>query len=240
MAETINERGGLIGTLKTDPLRNFRYLVNMQPYWTDDTSVHQKPDLASMEFGFTSVSGLSIATEAIPYREGGMNTTLHQLPGQTTFSPITLTRGVHLGNDRAWRWMRRLFSVTGGPGASTAAINFRATVDIYVLQHPVTRVFSGGYTGIDEEEGAATTEATSSENDAIGVGFRVYNAWIQSLAYSDLNAGDNAVLVEQMVLAHEGFNMLWPGGGTSAETLLNVNAGNADAKWQSAMAPNNK
>lgn len=216
----INARGGLTGTLKTDPLRNFRYLVKFQPYWTET------PNLGNMEFGFTSVSGLSVATEAIPYREGGMNTTLHQIPGQTTFSPITLTRGVHLGNDKAWRWMRRLFSVTGGPGASAAGINFRALVDIYVLQHPVTRtnVNPKGSSGLDTGP-AYYNEADSSMNDPVGVAFRVYNAWIQSLSYSDLNAGDNAVLVEQMVLAHEGFNMSWPGrNGTTVDDLLGTSA----------------
>jgi hypothetical protein len=39
--------------------------------------------------------------------------------------------------------------------------------------------------------------------------FKVYNAWITSLAYSDLNAGDNAILVEQMSLTHEGFEVIW-------------------------------
>jgi phage tail-like protein len=35
----------------------------------------------------------------------------------------------------------------------------------------------------------------------------VYNAWPTAVAYSDLNAGDNALLVEQMTLVHEGFNI---------------------------------
>jgi hypothetical protein len=39
--------------------------------------------------------------------------------------------------------------------------------------------------------------------------FKVYNAWISQLAYSDLNAGDNAILVEQMTLVHEGFEVIW-------------------------------
>jgi hypothetical protein len=39
--------------------------------------------------------------------------------------------------------------------------------------------------------------------------FKVYNAWITSVAYSDLNAGDNALFVEQMVLVHEGFDVKW-------------------------------
>jgi len=34
----------------------------------------------------------------------------------------------------------------------------------------------------------------------------VYNAWPTALAYSDLDAGANQLLIEQMTLAHEGFD----------------------------------
>jgi len=196
--------------LLTDPLRNFRFLVKFFPYWKSKGENSLQELGRSVQFGFTSVSGLSAATEAIPYREGGMNTTLHQIPGQTTFSPITLSRGVHLGNSQGWRWMRRLFNVQGGNnggkdfGVAGARNEFRAQVDIYVLTHPATRGNDGGRLNDNAIAG--------SKNDPIGVGFRVYNAWLQSVAYSDLNAGDNAVLVEQMVLAHEGFEMAWPEG----------------------------
>lgn len=195
----LNKRAGL-QALESDPLRNFRYVVKFLPYWPDGTD----PKLGSMKFGFTSVSGLSVATEAIPYREGGHNTTLHQIPGQSTFSPVTLSRGVHLGNRYAWDWIRRLFSVVGGAEGSTYEVNFRCSVDIHVLLHPVERskVDTANHTWRDEE--------SDSQNDLVGLSFRLYNAWIQSLAYSDLNAGDNAVLVEQIVLAHEGFDMRWP------------------------------
>lgn len=207
----INTRGSF---LQSDPLRNFRFLVKFRPYETE--SNHVNPIKNSM-FGFTSVSGLTVATEAIPYREGGMNTTLHQIPGQSTFSPITLSRGVHLNNKNAWRWMRRMFSVTATPMPknnrknstrnpnSSNDYNFRASVDIMVLTHPPSR--SGDRSGLK-----ATEAHQGSQNDTIALSFRVYNAWISSLAYSDLNAGDNAILVEQMVLAHEGFDMYWWNG----------------------------
>jgi len=43
----------------------------------------------------------------------------------------------------------------------------------------------------------------------VQVSFKLYSAWIGSLAYSDLDAGGNAVAVEQMTLNYEGFEMLW-------------------------------
>lgn len=191
--------------LISDPLRNFRFLVRFRPYWNKgDSELDELGISRGAQFGFTSVSGLSVATEAIPYREGGMNTTLHQIPGQTTFSPITLSRGVHMGRSEAWYWMKKLFAVTeGANGPNSSGDNlrtqFRAAVEIHVLAHPASR-FNDGSTG----------SFIGAKNDPVAVAFKVHNAWIQSIAYSDLNAGDNAVLVEQMVLAHEGFQMAWP------------------------------
>jgi phage tail-like protein len=183
-------------SLNSDPTRNFRFLVQFQPY-----NVKDHP-MKKVNFGFTSVSGLSMAVESIPYREGGMNTTLHQIPGQASFSPITLTRGVHLGNSQAWRWMKRLFAAVG-PTTSGGypAYQFRSSVTIHVLQHPVNM---GNDSGVPYEDGLV-----GSRNDPVAMSFRAYNAWISSLAYSDLNAGDNAIAVEQMTLVHEGLDMYW-------------------------------
>jgi len=179
----------------TDPLRNFKFVVN----------INHKPSntrgILSQGLGFMSVSGLAATTEAIPYREGGMNTTVHQLPGQTSFSPVTLQRGVTLGGNSAgpWNWFRQLFDVVGGAG--TGPVNrpsgndFRCAVDINVLEHPVTHY------AIPEE----------SAGPSVPVKLRVilHNAWITGISFSDLNAGDNAVMVEQMSLVHEGFQVLY-------------------------------
>jgi phage tail-like protein len=107
MATIINNRSNLI----TDPLRNFRFLVTFTPLDSSNTTMSA---LSSATMGFTSVSGLSVATDAIPYREGGYNTTVHQIPGQTTFTPLTLQRGVMVGTNRNWEWMRNMFATVGG------------------------------------------------------------------------------------------------------------------------------
>lgn len=193
-------------SLNSDPTRNFRFLVEFQPY---EPANHP---FKRVNFGFTSVAGLSMAVESIPYREGGMNTTLHQIPGQATFSPITLTRGVHLGNSQAWRWIKRLFAAVG-PANQTGfpAYQFRSSVTIHVLQHPVNM---GNDTGVPYSIGQL-----ASRNDPVAFSVRAYNAWISSLAYSDLNAGDNAIAVEQMTLVHEGLDMFWENDiGTQQQT----------------------
>ena len=49
--------------------------------------------------------------------------------------------------------------------------------------------------------------------------FKVYNAWPTTVAYSDLNAGDNALYVEQMTLVHEGFDLNWGSVDTTTKTF---------------------
>jgi len=197
MATVINNRSSLL----TDPIRNFRFLVTFKPHKTD---ADWFSDQAS--FGFTSVSGLAVTTDSIPYREGGYNTTVHQIPGQTTFSPVTLQRGVILGTRQNWDWMRKLFAtVEGGSTTNTLGESFRADLEIAVLTHPIP-----GSTNVG---GVGTTE-----DDHVSLRFRVYNAWPTSVAYSDLNAGDNAIFVEQMTLVHEGFDVNWATNLQAGET----------------------
>jgi phage tail-like protein len=188
MATVINNRS----TLTTDPIRNFRFLVTFIPH---DESNKALELLNSATFGFTSVSGMAVTTDSIPYREGGYNTTDHQIPGQTSFTPITLQRGVILGTKQNWNWMRQMFSTVQGGGARSVDKNFRCDLEIEVLSHPIP--------------GAQTADDTLEKGDHVAMRFRVYNCWPTAVAYSDLNAGDNALFVEQMSLVHEGFDVNW-------------------------------
>jgi phage tail-like protein len=198
-------------SLETDPIRNFRFLVTFKPLPGGAAGGGSWNQPSKVAIGFTSVSGLSVNTDSIPYREGGYNTTVHQIPGQTTFSPITLQRGVVLGTSQHWDWMRKLFATVQNGTASTLGENFRADIEIEVLTHPIA-----GSGGSEELTGG-------TYNDHVSARFQVYNAWPTSVAYSDLNAGDNALFVEQLTLVHEGFDMSWgtdltPGGSAPAFT----------------------
>lgn len=201
MPTIINNRSSLI----TDPLRNFRFLVTFKPL-TDATGAPistATSNLKSAKFGFTSVSGMAVTTDSIPYREGGYNTTVHQIPGQTTFAPITLQRGVILGTSQNWEWMKNLFAtVQGGGSTRLRTENFRCDMEIAVLSHPIPA------TGENDN--------TPTASDHVAMRFNVYNAWPTSVAYSDLNAGDNALFVEQMTLVHEGFNVNWAANLTTS------------------------
>ena len=206
MPTIVNPRSNLI----TDPLRNFRFLVSFIPQDPSNTALKGLVGAQATTFGFTSVSGLSVTTDSIPYREGGYNTVVHQIPGQTTFTPITLQRGVILNTKQNWEWMRNLFA-TVASGGSTRSLgqNFRCDLEIQVLSHPIP---------------AAGEDDNSKKTDHVALRARVYNAWPTAVAYSDLNAGDNALLVEQMTLVHEGFDINWAPSLTENAPAFGVTA----------------
>jgi phage tail-like protein len=114
---------------------------------------------------------------------------------------------VILNTNQNWDWMRNMFAtVAGGGSTRSIAQNFRCNLEVQVLSHPIP---SAGETD------------NSSATDHVAMRFEVYNAWPTSVAYSDLNAGDNALFVEQMTLVHEGFDVNWaPNLTTQAADFL--------------------
>lgn len=163
-----------IAHLATDPLRNFKFLVTFLP----------GNGGAAIPMGFMSVSGLNMTVDVIAYREGGYNTTTQKLPGQADFSPITLSRGVALisNGNFDYNWMSQLFTVMQGTGSAADGNDFRWSVLVQILDHPVT-----------------------TPQVAVKAEFLIYNAWPTSIAWSDLDAGANQLFISQLVLAHEGF-----------------------------------
>ena len=194
-----------LSTLMTDPVRNFKFLVTFIP--TDEWKDTSKP----AQMGFVSLSGLSVTTEPIAYREGGYNTNVHQIPGQSAFTPITLSKGVMLGQNSNALWMKRLFSILTPAVTSGVGAGFRCHLDIQVLSHPYPQASTGGTSG----------QAVTPYDQHTSLRFKVYNAWISSLSYSNLDAGANTLMVEEMSLVHEGFDVAYATGyeltGTAKE-----------------------
>lgn len=166
-------------SIATDPLRNFRFIVNI-----NHVTAGGKKKL--VELGFMNCAGLNVETQVIAYRQGGYNLTPQKMPGQSEFTPITLSRGVMVNTPHAYEWVREIFSVIQG-GGSYAPKNkkddFRSDIDIMVLAHPYTL----------------------NNKVPVKLRFKVYRAWPGSIGFSDLDAGGNAVLMEQMVIQHEGW-----------------------------------
>jgi phage tail-like protein len=199
-----NTKIGTHSTLASDPLRSFRFQCEFSVAGGDGVF---SPKLISSNAaptgalstgwvgGFSNISGLNITTQSIPYREGGYNTTVHQVPGMTTFSPISLQRGALYGNDQAMTWMRGLFAAVSGDGIGTGlasgnggaagAKGFRVNMKIFVMDHPNTI------------------------SNTPRMGFDIRNAWITQLNYTDLAANDGAILFESMQLVHEGLSVFF-------------------------------
>jgi hypothetical protein len=196
--------------LATDPLRNFRFLVDFR--LTGDVGISgaasSQSSFLKFKGGFTSVDGLSMSIDGISYREGGMNTSLHQVPGRVTFQPITLQRGVILGQSEAINWFKQLFAASSGEGiAGIDGTSFRCDMDIYVLDHPVT--------------GSPLISASDIiSKKAYKMKFIVHNAWISGLSYSGLNASDNALMYENMTLVHEGLSVQLADYGSNVSATL--------------------
>jgi phage tail-like protein len=186
-------------TLATDPLRSFRFIAEFSDPGTDGgvfsnkitSTANATASNSAMSTGFiggfTSISGLNITTQSIQYREGGYNTTVHQVPGMTVFTPITFQRGVLYGNDQAITWMRGLFAASAGDGISAGAANnkgYRVNIKIYVMDHPNTQ-----------------------DQQVPRMVFDVKNAWITQLSFTDLNANDGAILFESINVVHEGLSV---------------------------------
>jgi phage tail-like protein len=180
-------------SVATDPLRSFRFYAEFLPP-QQGSKVNAK--ITGFSGGFTQISGLGINTQSIAYREGGYNTTIHQVPGMTTFNPISFNRGVIYKNDQAIAWMQHLFAAAAGDGIALGENDFRCDIKIYVLDHPA----------------ASNATATASGEGGAQVpkmGFHVHNAWISTLNYSDLDAGGNNLMVETMGVVHEGLSVFY-------------------------------
>ncbi|MFE2283903.1 phage tail protein [Streptomyces sp. NPDC059443] len=163
-------------SVATDPIRNFKFHVVIQ----DDDGSKSIPQL-----GFTSVAGLGVSIDPMPYQESGMNLSPHKMPLQADFSPVTFTRGIVVGHYDIYDWMRRVFEVMQGHAGNSAGSNFRHMVDIFAIQHPVTTQYA-----------------------QYRAQWRLYNAWPGSIVFGDFDAAGNGVLLQTMTLYHEGFDFI--------------------------------
>lgn len=71
-----------------DPKPAFRYCVEID---------------GIIEAAFVECAGLNIEREVFAYQEGGVNDFVHQLPGRTRYTNITLKRGM-TASSLMWEW----------------------------------------------------------------------------------------------------------------------------------------
>jgi phage tail-like protein len=173
---TTTQQSSSFAHIQTDPLRTFKFQVLIHHGNLDSSK--RVPQM-----GFMSVSGLSMTTDVVVYRQGGMNTTTQKMPGQSDYAPLTLSRGLICGDADLFAWTQQMFAVVQGTGSQSGASEFRSTIDIFLLDHPV-----------------------NTRTVTYKAGWRVYNAWPTSVAFGDLDAGSNGVELQQITFAHEGWD----------------------------------
>lgn len=204
-------------SLSTDRIRNFKFHVLLNRVGTYPDSTPRS--LARL--GFAAVDGLGINIQNIEYREGGMNVTSRKLPGQATFGPITLSRGVTFGPTQTWKWILEMFAAIQGTGTGNPQTwgdaGFRCDAQILVMDHPVTAgPYAGSYSANDNN-------IYASQGYPYVLQYRIYNCWPSGMLFSNLDAGGNQIFMEQMVLQHEGFDIDFaPASGQYLQPTLNV------------------
>lgn len=140
-----------------EPYRNFKFIVNVGGF---------------VAGGFAKVSGLKMTTEVFEYREGGMNTTVHKLPGQTKFEPVVLERG-STSNPDMWAWASEVFTFKSAGFLNPA----RRTITISLI---------------------------GKDKDTILRTWSLNNCWCSEWEVGELDAKSNDVLIERIVIQHEG------------------------------------
>ena len=134
-----------------------------------------------------------------------------KLPGQTDYGPITFGRGMLSAPPGAtnvtpsngyetYTWLSQVFSVVAGGGAGPPGQDFRTNIVVDVLDHPVTQ---------------GQSSAGLNNPPPVRARFTVYNAWPMAMQWSGLDAGGNAVMIESLQIAHEGF---FPEYGSTSPT----------------------
>lgn len=85
-----------------------------------------------MEAVFTEMSGMQATTEVLSVKEGGLNSYVHHLPVRTTFTNITLKRGMAL-TPLFWDWYQK--TVKGKVERKNIAIIFYSPKEPGVVSH---------------------------------------------------------------------------------------------------------
>lgn len=145
-----------------DPYKNFKFRVRWDGRYVA---------------GVTKVGALSRKTEAIEHREGGDPSTVRKSPGQTTFEPITLERGVTHDRDFE-QWVNKVWHYGSGLGAEVSLADFRKNIIIEVY----------------------------NEAGQLAIAYNVYRCWVSDYqALPELDASGNAIAIQSLTLQHEGW-----------------------------------
>lgn len=127
--------------------------------------------------GISKVSALRRTTEVVEHRDGGDQSMTHKSPGQNTYEPITLERGVT--HDLEFEaWASKVWDYAGGAGAESSLADFRKDILIDMYNEAGQKVIS----------------------------YKVYRSWVSEYeALPELDASGSSVAIQQIKLENEGW-----------------------------------
>ncbi len=145
-----------------DPYRNFKFRLKWNGKYVAAVS---------------RVSGLKRSTNAVRFRKGGDPSSAHVMPGQSTFDPITLERG--LTQDLEFEtWAKQVWNFRAGMGMESSLASFRRNITLEFY----------------------------NEAGQLVQAYNIYNCWpSEYTALPELDAGANAVAIQTLVLQNEGW-----------------------------------
>ncbi len=145
-----------------DPYKNFKFRVKWDGRYVA---------------GVSKVGALTRSTEPIEHREGGDPSTVRKSPGQTSYEPITLERGVT--HDKAFeQWANKVWNWGSGLGAESSLQDFRKDIIIEMY----------------------------NEAGQLAIAYKVYRCWVSEVtALPELDASGNAVAIQSIQLQNEGW-----------------------------------
>lgn len=119
-----------IGALIATPLPAFNFYISLIDDSSAFTSVVSGASSVLLG-GFSECSGLDASLSVEEYQEGGVNDRVHKFPTRSTFSNLTLKRGVGLGED-LWLWYESFLNGEGKRRNGLIALANEARVPIKV------------------------------------------------------------------------------------------------------------
>jgi phage tail-like protein len=147
---------------RLDPYKNFKFRVKWDGRYVA---------------GVSKVSALKFSHEVVEHRDGGDLSHTRKSPGQTSFEPITLERGVT--HDREFeQWAAKVWDYGRGLGSEISLKDFRKDFIIELY----------------------------NEAGQLALAYKIYRAWVSEYtALPELDASANAVAIQSIVIQCEGW-----------------------------------
>lgn len=147
---------------RSDPYKNYKFRLR----WDGRTVA-----------GVSKVTNLSRRTEVIRHREGGAPSLTRQMPGHTSYEPITLERGV-THDVEFEQWANKVWQYGAGLGQEVSLKDFRKDITLELM----------------------------NEAGQVVMAYMIYRCWVSAFtALPELDANGNGVAIESITVVHEGW-----------------------------------